>query len=520
MNPTLKLDPERCRRRNRLTALKGRHAAPVKFLLAPPEPSTSARGTLPATEEAALERINQVLGKEGTDKALTADQVYLLYPEVGNTNYIEDRFMFLGRRTLRGIADSAAAGFAFMNSHRTGDLSTPTELPYGRTFAGRYETVRDEAGNLSARTVIGAYMLRGQQPNGSSGPTTDALFAGIEGGTIFDVSLGLYGGDPVCDVCGEDLRAYEPGEGYLCPHVPGTHRKMSEEEIDAQKARGVTDGVASYTLENAKAAEFSAVFDGAVPGAGFRKAVRLARAGELTGAAFTEANHAYRSLLLTSPRTKGRPMPKWTSLADLFGRIKAEPEHAEALGLGDLEEIDDDGPHARGFAAARLSVTEPAPPHPEVLKLREDLAAERLARQQEKEQREAERKAEAALKIKADAQAFATATVKDGKSMPFGRDDLATVYSYIHLSAAGLSTEGLDAPKALERFTAAIPPHNLTAEALGDNAAAPAGRTAQLENGSRGADAPMTEARKREILEAHPDGAAALAILNRNGASR
>lgn len=306
------LDPARCARRNRFAALKGFDAIPVRLLASVPPPidttdpdvekslrTVTARGTLPATKEAAVARIN-ALRLNGKEKPLTEDQVHLVYLEAGNSNYIKKYNMHLGDSTLRNIAERANGrrSIAFMNNHKTGaELSQPSEQPYGRTFAGRFEQAIAEDGRSFSRTLLGIYMIAGIQPNGASGPSTDDLFEGIDGGTIFDVSLGVDGGDAVCDVCGEQLETFDEEGEPLCPHIPGTHYSMSTDEIKGQKARGVPNGVATYTLEHATASEVSSVHDGAVPGAGFRKALSIGRSFQLSEDDLGEIVSAYGPLV-------------------------------------------------------------------------------------------------------------------------------------------------------------------------------------------------------------------------------
>lgn len=523
------LDADKCLRRNHATALKGRHAVPVRFLLSPPAAAsqvTQTRGSLPADDIEALSRINAVLGRSGDD-ALKPEDVYLIYPEVGNTNFVCDRFMFLGRKTLRNVAEGAATGFAFMNSHRTGDISTPSELPFGRTFAGRYEMGRDAEGAPAARTIVGAYMLRGQRPNGSSGPTTDDLYSGIAGGTIFDVSLGLYDGTPVCDVCGNDLRDYDPETGRdLCPHVPGTHYEMGEADVATQIAKGVPEGVASYTLDDAHAAEFSAVFDGAVPGAGFRKAVSLARSGKLKGGALAEARLAYKSLLLPGDRRAGNlSAPRSSkdnsmhiSLGSLLGKLRVSREEVAELGLGDALD-DEDEANARAVVGKftqgeRLS--SPPPPadlSPEIKRLSEQLAAEQKARADDNERREQEKRTERVTRIKSEASDFAAKHVASGQILPAGKDSLTTLHAFVNLSAAGLPTDGLDAVTALDRFLKDLPSHDLTSERVAADGSLPKDLRPLSNDAGNGE---VTKARKIELLNGYSMGDAAIASLNGN----
>lgn len=302
-------DTQKCHQRNRIAARRDAvESAQVQFLSAVKVGSgaTSALGKLPADDAQALEWIN-AQRPEGKEPLTEAD-VYLHYAEAANGSFIADRYAFLSTRTLKNIATDAQSGFAFMNSHRTGGLSAPAELPFGRTFCGRYERLDDG----SERALIGFFMLRGVAPNGAQGPSTDALHQMIDAGTLFDVSVGLYDGVAICDVCGNDLDAYEPydpdtGKGgrWLCPHVPGTNYKMSAEEIEAQKARGVPNGFASYTLDNCRCGETSAVYDGAIPGAGFRKALQFARQGNLTREHRAQARSAYDRLRANGDFTMG-----------------------------------------------------------------------------------------------------------------------------------------------------------------------------------------------------------------------
>lgn len=241
-------------------------------------------GKLPSSASEALTIINGFRA-EGAEP-LTEESVYIHYLEAANNAFVSDRYCFLGETTLKNIATDAAAGFAFMNSHRTGGYGSTAELPLGRTFCGRYERVTpdndgDEGGvdidhdgdDATRRAVVGIYMLAGVAPNGAASISTDDMHRSIDARTIFDCSVGLYGGTAMCDVCGHGVWDYDRESGrFLCPHMPGTDYQMTPEQVAAQSARGVTNGYCSYTLDGANCNEVSAVYDGAVPGAGFVKA--------------------------------------------------------------------------------------------------------------------------------------------------------------------------------------------------------------------------------------------------------
>jgi hypothetical protein len=296
---TPQFDKEACRRRNRIAALRDNvNAAPIKLYgstFAPDSEETTstliyARGTLPKTEHAALARINALRPPDA--KPLEAEDVWIHYAQAANDNFVADRHMFLGSKTLKNIAADAATGVAFMNSHRTGSLSHPSELPFGKTFAGRYEQHKSEdGGKPREHSWLGMYMLRGVHPNGAAAPSTDDLHLMIDAGTVPDVSVGLFGGENFCDVCGNEL------EGPDCTHAPGTHRNMNDENKEAQKARGVCAATATFTYDDAHMTEVSAVYDGAVPGAGFRKLMRLSKQRQLSTQELVQARTAYASLL-------------------------------------------------------------------------------------------------------------------------------------------------------------------------------------------------------------------------------
>ena len=308
----MNFDRNKCAARNRIAARRdGVNSTPVQFFRAdalPPLPGEdlgSSWGKLPKGDAAALEAINR---RCLSGRTLAADDVWWRYMEAANSSFIDDRYMFLDASTLKNIAKDAEAGFAFMNSHRTGSMSHPTELPFGWTFAGRYEETDGQH-----RTLLGVYMVltndKGEdiRPNGDSGPSSRDLAAMIDAGSTPDVSVGLRGGSAICDVCGEPIDYYGDGE---CEHYPGTTYGMTTAQQKAQKDRGVPDGCCSYSLVNARCGEVSSVYDGAVPGAGFRKALSLCRQGGFNAETRQQLQHAYGRLLRNDDFSTGEPSPR------------------------------------------------------------------------------------------------------------------------------------------------------------------------------------------------------------------
>lgn len=210
----------------------------------------------------AMSKINALRGSNS--RQLTRDDVYIHRMEAVNDQFVPDRFGRFNSSTIRNTAAAAERGqIAFMNSHRTGGVLSSAELPYGRTFAGAAERAASD-GKSRERAVVWIYMLRGHSPNGSSAPSTDDVHAAIDGGTLFDVSVGIprNSGRLVCDVCDGNLET--------CAHFPGRTSSMDEGQISKQRSRGIPNGAASFTIDGATPHEVSAVFAGAVPDAGFR----------------------------------------------------------------------------------------------------------------------------------------------------------------------------------------------------------------------------------------------------------
>lgn len=435
MQPETQFDRDKCAQRKRIAARRdGVNAAGVKFLRSAVGEGKvlASSGWLPKNEADAIARINE-LRPDQKSPELTADDVYIHYVEAANDNFIGDRYMFMGEQTLKNIAADAQRGFAFMNSHRTGGFSgEPTELPFGRTFAGRFEMFDGEGGPRK-RTVIGFYMRRGIQPNGSSGPSTDDMHSMIESAQLFDVSVGLWGGERICDVCGCDLteRDQETGD-YLCPHYPGSHRAMNTQQIEAQKGRGVTKGKASYTLENANCSETSAVYDGAVPGAGFQKALKSFRSFSESERA--ELHESFSSLFSGTEAKMADPKPgepghtEQKALAAFFTMLKNFFNGAGADFSKEEEPADESGQSDRDALAAE----------------NEDLK-KKLAEREEKE------KAERSERIAAQVSAF----VKENESKlgAAGRAEIEAFYRDAKEGKIDLET----LPDRIEKLVKALP---------------------------------------------------------------
>lgn len=472
----------RCEARNRYDSLKlGVSAVPVRLYPKPPNlpegsEQITAAGRIPKTDEAALELINSHLSESDH---LTLDDVHLLYPEAANNNFISDRYMHLGESSLKNMAKDAQAKIPFMNSHRTGSMSSDAELNYGTSFAGRYEHWRDGNGKDFKRAVMGVYMLKGTAPNGNSGPSTDDIARQIKGGVLNDVSVGFTAGGGTwyeCDVCGENMDDYD-----LCPHVPGTHYKMDDDQVQAQKDRGVSNGYASYTLQDGHIGEVSAVYNGAVPGAGFKKAVRFSKKGLLGQPVLLEARESYKGL---ASARDFRPGGKETIKLSVF--IQELSEHlgfgiendlntAPAAPAGTGADTEPPGDGDEEMAEKNATQTPPASPPAnesaealEIRKLREELAAERLKREQAeeaqrlKDEAAAEKAEKAKLAgFKKSAETFARAQLESKKVIPADAKDLAVGHYQAALDDDENPVEGFSRVEFVEKSFSRSKAHSL-----------------------------------------------------------
>lgn len=165
----------------------------------------------------------------------------------------------MAESSLRNDAKDATAGFAFLRNHNS------REDPTGHTLRGVFESA---VGDQPARTLADLYVL--------SDPATAPYIAKIRSGVMRDLSIGFYGGEWICSICGRDMQQWFGANA--CPHLLGETYTPTD-QVGSQKG---TPEVARATIENAHCAEVSGVYDGATPGAMITKARSLAAEGLLT----------------------------------------------------------------------------------------------------------------------------------------------------------------------------------------------------------------------------------------------
>lgn len=112
--------------------------------------------------------------------------------------------------------------------------------------------------------------------------------------------------------------------------------------------------------------------------------------------------------------------------------------------------------------------------------------------------------------ITTSAKAFANALVKSNQIMPPGAQAMADLHAFVHLSAADLSTEGLDPVASFATVSANLPSHRLTGEALSNHKTL--AEVLRLDNGANGGTARTEEEEMAEVRRENDEYYAARGI--------
>jgi len=165
-----------------------------------------------------------------------ADEFYVFDAKPANNFMLTVYKYYLSASSLHNFkADLDRERLRLGTSHKR-------DLNLGRWLPGKLVSVQTPEGarkgrsyQLQAPFYMPKAMTIGQY-------NTDELAKGIETGILTDISIEWYGGTPVCDVCGDDVRT--------CEHIPGQ----------------LYDGVmATFTIENAHLGACDLVDDGGLP---------------------------------------------------------------------------------------------------------------------------------------------------------------------------------------------------------------------------------------------------------------
>ncbi len=237
-----------------------------------------ARVLYQQTPEDAARWLEIVTGRRASDATVFENRPPFFWPAEISNQRLDSYFTKMGVSTLRNFAQAANDGVAFQNSHRW------MELPLGQSVEGLFVEDAD-----TARTLAVFYTLPDLNVNNVN---TSQFIDGLRAGIIQDVSVGFYGGQFICSICGRDM-----WRDMECRHWPG----FTYDVKDGETTRQV---LATATVENGLLSEVSAVYDGATPGAGVLKAQRELDAGRLDRRQVDLLEQRYR-VRLVGPRTFG-----------------------------------------------------------------------------------------------------------------------------------------------------------------------------------------------------------------------
>jgi hypothetical protein len=179
------------------------------------------------------------------------------WPAQISNNKFDSHSTRMAVSTLRNYAMEAEEGVSFLYSHDCEEI-------VGHSMGGRFVGAQ---GDGVAHVDADFYAVPGLQLGQVQ---SDQIILGIETKVLRYVSVGFYGGEWICSICGYDIWDFEN-----CRHYPGYMFKV--------QADGETREVlCTADVENAHLAEVSSVYKGSTPGAIITKAEHDARNGLLT----------------------------------------------------------------------------------------------------------------------------------------------------------------------------------------------------------------------------------------------
>lgn len=224
-------------------------------------------GTFPA--KVVVDRAGSVGRLDGIELPEGVDA--FIFPAEISSGRLDAFFTHMSESTLRNFATDSAAGVSLLDSHNSRNLG------FGQSMAGVFEVEGDVS-----RVVSEFYTIPGIRFGGSlTYESTDDFIKAIKSRLVRDVSVGFYGGDMICDICGNSFYDW-----MACSHWPGMEYAIGD--------RGETTVIATFSIEDAHLAEVSAVYDGATPGAMILRAQEMAEAGQLDQATARRLEVKYR----------------------------------------------------------------------------------------------------------------------------------------------------------------------------------------------------------------------------------
>lgn len=303
---------------------------------------------LPTPRATPAELLALAQGRAPDPAAFDGVQPFFWPSEISNGN-LDAYYGRMHESTLRNFAADAAAGVSVLLGHNAWSPS------FGMSLTGIFEPAQADR---PARTISEAYTIPGLTTD--RGMTSDEMIRRLRTGIQRDISVGFHlapradgtHGRYVCDICGGNLMDWR-----ACPHWPGIEYEATDPVTGQTSLR-----LSTFTVFNATLSEYSAVYDGATPGAAVIKARAADGRGELDDRQIQLLEQRYRTRLparrLVSPGV------------DLPAPAPAPEEESAMTLAADLRialSLPDDADEAAIVGAVRaLQVDAPADPTPAI----------------------------------------------------------------------------------------------------------------------------------------------------------
>lgn len=241
-----------------------------------------------------------------------------------SSDRLDAYFTHMAESTLRNFAQDASAGVTFLDSHNS------RQLGYGQSLAGVFQV-----DNGVSRTLADFYTVPGINFGSAlTYQSTDDFIRALQARLVRDVSVGFYGGDVICDICGNSLYDWRN-----CSHWPGMEYAVGD--------KGNETVVATAEIVDARLAEVSAVYDGATPGAMVMRAQQMSEAGLLEPETARRLETKYRIKLPAGARVfaVAKPVlssvegPERTNIVDELQQIRAILAELNAAGESVIDQV-------------------------------------------------------------------------------------------------------------------------------------------------------------------------------------
>lgn len=233
------------------------------------------------SEQRQIDLLATIKERHVLDAAILDEKTPFFWDAEISSDLVDAYSSHMMANTLSNFRDDAIAGVSYLPGHKH------HELPLGRSFDALLET--SPTPPQRTRVVASFYTLPGLRFGEVS---TDDLIDGLRGGILKDVSVGFFGGESLCDLCGRSMWDWD------CSHVPGLKYEVKEGDVVRVKT-------ATYAVHNARLSEVSSVFDGATPRAEVIKAERESAEGRMRPDAVRMFEERYRVKLPTKRNFAG-----------------------------------------------------------------------------------------------------------------------------------------------------------------------------------------------------------------------